>query len=151
MCPALKVKTHILRMHCRWMHEGLPLPLCLLVGRQASAKGTTLKFSSDEVILFLVLKKKTKLFLYFIAKKASIYVGFDTFSEKYIFYFLFSKKMYFIAKKASIYVGFDTFSEKYSHFLSCSPKNSFCCVLLRREPVFYVEFDNNSVYIKKTL
>ena len=121
MCPALKVKTHILRMHCRWMHEGLPLPLCLLVGRQASAKGTTLKFSSDEVILFLVLKKKTKLFLYF------------------------------IAKKASIYVGFDTFSEKYSHFLSCSPKNSFCCVLLRREPVFYVEFDNNSVYIKKTL
>ena len=42
-------------------------------------------------------------------------------------------------------------SEKYSHFLSCSPKNSFCCVLLRREPVFYVEFDNNSVYIKKTL
>ena len=42
-------------------------------------------------------------------------------------------------------------SEKYSHFLSCSPKNSFCCALLQREPVFYVEFDNNSVYIKKTL
>lgn len=30
-------------------------------------------------------------------------------------------------------------------------KKTLCCVLLRRKPVFYVEFGNNSMYTKETL
>ena len=117
------------------MHEGLPLPLCLLVGRQASAKGTTLKFSSDEQLIYFLFSKKN--FFCILLQRKQVFMLVLIPLVKSIYFISCSQKKCILLQRKQVYMLVLIHLVKSTYFISCSPKKTtFFCILLQRKQVF---------------